>query len=85
MCVYTRLQRELEECKDCPEERTYHSLHGELEELQRFCYHKQMRQHTSRRNTRPEGRNLSTRGDPTGARSVLSRRDGKLQSICPSV
>lgn len=50
-----KLQKELEECKDCPEEKMYHSLHRELEELQRLCYHKQMKQHISRRNTRTEG------------------------------
>lgn len=57
MCVlYIRLQRELEECKDCPEEKMYHSLHKELEELQRLCYHKQMKQHMSRRKDQQGGR-----------------------------
>lgn len=60
-CVRTlnytcRLQNELEECRDCTEEKTYHSLHKELEELQRLCYHKQMKQHLSRRqNKDPQG------------------------------
>ena len=45
----SRLQKELDECKDCAEEKRYHSLHKELEELQRLAYHKQMRQHMSRR------------------------------------
>ena len=44
-----RLQEELEKCKNCPEEKTYHSLHRELEELQRLCYHKQMKQHVPQR------------------------------------
>ena len=42
---YFRLQKELEECRHCPEEKLYKSLHRELEELQRICYHKQMKQH----------------------------------------
>ena len=46
-----RLQKELETCKDCPEEVTCESLTKELEELQKQCYHKQMRQHLSLQNT----------------------------------
>ena len=42
---HCRLQRELEACKNCPEELLCQSLSKELEELQKKCYHKQMRQH----------------------------------------
>lgn len=42
---HCRLQRELEACKNCPEELVCQSLSKELEELQKRCYHKQMRQH----------------------------------------
>ena len=42
---HCRLQRDLEACKNCPEELVCQSLSKELEELQKKCYHKQMRQH----------------------------------------
>ena len=39
-----RLQKELDSCKECHEEATCQALTKELEDLQRQCYHKQMRQ-----------------------------------------
>ena len=41
------MQKELEECRNCPEEKLYYSLYEELEDLQRQCYHHQMKQHLS--------------------------------------
>lgn len=40
-----RLQRELEACKECPEELACQHFRTELEELQKRCYHKEMSQH----------------------------------------
>ena len=72
-----RLQSELEECKDCPEERTYHSLHRELEELQRLCYHKQMKQHLSRRQKR-DHQSVSGRVGGVGSASKSLSFDASL-------
>ena len=47
--VPPRLQHELEACRDCPEELTCQALTRELEELQRQCYHKNMKQQLSLR------------------------------------
>ena len=90
-----RLQRELEECKDCPEEKMYHSLHKELEELQRLCYHKQMRQHVSRRKDQHGGRKnfdlYYTRLPQVQVvcvcvvRMMFPCRSGQLQSLCLSI
>ena len=66
-----RLQKELEECRDCPEEKTYHSLHRELEELQRLCYHKQMKQHMPQRKKRDS---QSERDSGKGGGTAYRRR-----------
>lgn len=50
MC-YNRLQKELEDCRNCPEESECHRLKKELEELQRISYQRQMNYSHSRRNT----------------------------------
>lgn len=50
-----RLQRELESCKESTEEMTCKRLTEELEELQRQCYHKQMRKQLSNHSKPKEG------------------------------
>ena len=64
----------MEECKNCPEEKAYHSLQRELEELQRLCYHRQMKQHM------PRGKNRDTRQtsryNPYTRQYMSETRDG---------
>lgn len=70
-----RLQQELQSCKECSEEAQCQSLSKELEELQRQCYHKQMRRQLNLQNGRVRN-NCKSSGNSASGTGSVSRRPG---------